>query len=136
MQRAAGNPNLVLYGIPGESYKIQSSTNLARGWSDLLLVPMTNIEQVFPNLDAATPSVFFRAYSFNADPPIIQASLAGMQRSLLAYGIPGTNYTLLTSTNLSSAAAWSPVLNYTLTNSFQFFTNLGNGSPVFYRLKR
>jgi hypothetical protein len=137
LDRAAGGLNLVLYGIPGDSYQIQSSTNLARAWSNYLLVPMTNLTQVFPNLDPVAAAGFFRAYSFNADPPILlQASLAGSQRSLLAYGIPGTNYTLLTSSNLSSPALWSPLLSYRLTNSFQFLTNLGNSSPAFYRLVR
>jgi hypothetical protein len=31
---------------------------------------------------------------------------------------------------------WRPLLNYTLTNSFQFFTNPANGSPLFYRIKK
>jgi hypothetical protein len=97
---------------------------------------MTNLTQVFPNLTPAAAAGFFRAYSFNADPPILQASLAGGQRSLLAFGVPGTNYTLLTSSNLSLPAGWSPLLSYRLTNSFQYFTNLGNSSPAFYRLVR
>lgn len=136
LQRVAGGLNLVLYGIPGDSYQIQSATNLAGNWSNYLLAPMTNLTQVFPTLNPAAAAEFFRAYSFNADPPIVQALLAGGQRSLLAYGIPGTNYTVLATTNLAPPITWSPLLNYTLTNSFQFITNLGNGSPVFYRLKK
>lgn len=136
LQRSAGNLDLVLYGIPGDSYQIQSSTNLARSWSNYLLVPMTNLTQMIPYQTPAGAGEFFRAYSFNADPPILQASLAGARRSLLAYGIPGTNYTVLAATNLASPIAWSPVFSYTLTNSFQYLTNLDNSSPVFYRLRR
>lgn len=99
-------------------------------------MPMTNLTQVYPNLALVAPAGFFRADSVNADPPILQASLAGTQRSILAFGIPGTNYVLQTSSNLSLSAGWSPVFSYRLTNSFQFFTNLGNSSPAFYRLVR
>jgi len=28
------------------------------------------------------------------------------------------------------------LLSYTLTNSFQFISNLGNPNPVFYRIKK
>lgn len=128
--------NLVLYGIPGDTYQIQSSAKLPPVWSDYLLMPMTNLTQVVPTPTQTAGAKFFRAYSFIADPPILQASLAAGRRSLMAYGIPGTNYTLLATTNPASAISWSPLLNYTSTNSFQSLTNLGNSSPVFYRLKR
>jgi hypothetical protein len=138
MQLVAGRRDLVLYGIPGRSYQIQSLADLARpaGWSDLLRVPMTNLAQVIPNLDSSPAALFFRAYLLNADPPILQGSLSGANRSLLAFGLAGTNYTLQTSSNLSATVAWYPLLNYTLTNSFQFFTNLGVGSPAFYRIEK
>ena len=136
LQRSAGSLNLALYGIPGDTYQIQYTTNLTRPWSNYLLVPMTNLTQVFPNVALTTPAEFFRAYSFSADPPILQASLTGTRRSLLAFGIPGTNYTLLTTSNLAPPIVWSPYLSYTLTNSFQFFTNVSYSSPVFYRLVR
>ena len=97
---------------------------------------MTNLTQVFPDVSPLAAAGYFRAEAFNADPPLLQASLAGGQRSLLAFGVPGTNYTLLTSSNLSLATGWSSWLSYRLTNSFPFFTNLGNGSPAFYRLQR
>jgi hypothetical protein len=137
-QLEAGNRELVLYGIPGRSYQIQSRTDLAlpSAWVDFLRVPMTNLAQVIPVLDSSRAVVFFRAYVLSADPPILEASLSGANRSLLAFGLPGTNYTLLTSSNLSATVAWQPLLNYTLTNSFQFFTNLGSGSPAFYRAKK
>jgi len=137
LQEQSGNLNLTLYGIPGQSYQIQTSSNLASAttWSNYLLVPVTNLSTIFSSVGAARPAVFYRAYSFNADPPILQAQTVSSGRSMLAYGIPSTNYTLLSASNLTGAV-WSPVLSYTLTNSFQNLTNLGSGSPVFYRLKR
>jgi hypothetical protein len=138
MQFVAGSRNLVLYGIPGQSYQIQSETNLAQPgkWANFLRLPMTNLSQVIPDLAPVPATVFFRAFVLNADPPILQASLSGTNRSLLAFGLAGTNYTLQTAGNLSVTVAWYPLLNYTLTNSFQFFTNLGPGSPIFYRIKK
>ena len=138
MQLVGGSRNLVLYGIPGQSYQIQSETNLARagGWSDFARVPMTDLALVLPNLDPPAAAVFFRAYVLNADPPVLQASVSGTNLSLLSFGLAGSNYTLQTSSNLSATAAWRPLLSYTLTNSFQSFTNPGPGSPAFYRLKK
>jgi hypothetical protein len=138
MQLVAGSRNLVLHGIPGLSYQIQSSTNLAKPghWSNFLRVPMTNLTQVIPKVGPVPAALFFRAYVLNADPPILQASLSGTNRSLLTFGLAGTNYTLQTSSNLSATVAWYPLLNYTLTNSFQYFTNLGAGSPAFYRIQK
>ncbi len=138
MQLVAGSRNLVLYGIPGQSYQIQESANLAQagGWSNYLLVPMTNLTQVFANLDPAPAALFFRAYVLNADPPLLQGALSGGNFSLLAYGLSGRNYTLQSSSNLSATVAWHPLLSYTLTNTFQFFTNLGPTSPAFYRIKK
>jgi hypothetical protein len=139
MQLVNGGRDLTLYGIPGQSYQIQSSTNLSqpRGWTNFARVPMTSLAQIMPNLDPTPVAVFFRAYVLNADPPVLQASLSGTNRSLLAFGLVGTNYTLQTSSNLSATLAWYPLLSYTQTNSFQYLTNIGGtNSPVFYRLKR
>ncbi|HZM05875.1 MAG TPA: hypothetical protein VFC44_22975, partial [Candidatus Saccharimonadales bacterium] len=137
MQLVAGSRDLVLYGIPGNSYQIQSANNLSlpNNWSNFLALPMTNLTQVIPNLSSIPTAAYFRAYVLNADPPILQAS-TGASRSLLAFGMTGTNYTLQTTTNLSGTILWSPVLNYKLTNSFQFFTNVGAGSPAFYRIMK
>jgi hypothetical protein len=138
MQLVGGSRDLVLYGIPGLSYQIQSSTNLAQpgDWLDFLTVAMTNQTQVFSNVDPTSVATFFRAYVLNADPPILRASPSGSNRSLLAFGLAGTNYTLQVSSNLSATVAWHPLLNYTLTNSFQTLTNLGVSSPAFYRIKK
>jgi hypothetical protein len=135
----SGVRSLALYGKPWASYEVQSTTNLVRpiAWSNFLRVPMTNLVQVFSGLDTNQAVVFYRAYEFMANPPLLEAKLANQNRSLLAYGVPGTNYVVQYSTNLSGVVAWYPLLNYTLTNSFQFITGIGNTNPiVFYRLKK
>ena len=97
---------------------------------------MTNLTQVFSNLDPTPVVVFYRAYVLNADPPLLQAFHSNGDFSLLAFGITGANYVLQTSSNLSTTVAWRPLLSYTLTNSFEYFTNLGPSSPVYYRIKK
>ena len=131
--------SLVLYGKPWSSYEIQSTTNLAQpaAWSDWRRVPMTNLMAVFSGLDISHPSIFYRAYEFTANPPLLEAQLVNQNRSILTYGIPGTNYLVQYSTNLSGVVAWHPLLSYTLTNSFQLITNIGNSNPlIFYRLRK
>lgn len=131
-----GTRSLFLYGLPGYSYEIQQSPNLVR-WTDFIRVPMTNLVQVFTGLDTNTSRVFYRAYEFTADPPLLQAVLAGPERSLLLYGRPGTNYVVQYATNLSPVVNWYPLLSCTLTNSFQFITNVASTNRlIFYRLKR
>ena len=70
LQHTPGSLNLTLYGIPGESYQIQSTTNLVNGWSDFLLVPMTNLTQVIPNLDPTVAAAFFRASMADSAPSV------------------------------------------------------------------
>jgi len=135
---AGGVRNLVLYGIPWASFEVQYSTNLANpnGWQNLMRVPLTNIVATFSGLSPNLPSVFYRAYQFEANPPILESHMANQNRSLLAYGQPGTNYVLQYSTNLSHAVSWYSLMSYTLTNSFQNF-NVGNTNPmIFYRIQK
>ncbi len=56
--------------------------------------------------------------------------------ALQAYGKPGTNYVLQSSTNLSALVVWSPVLSYTQTNVAQTLSIQPGQSPLFYRLKQ
>ena len=134
-----GVRTLALYGKPWASYELQCTTNLANpaAWRDFMRVPMTNLVEVFSGLDTRQARIFYRAYEFMADPPLLEATFANQQRALLVYGVPGTNYLVQSATNLSSVVAWYPLLNYTLTNSFQLITGIGTTNPVvFYRIKR
>jgi hypothetical protein len=137
-QYSSDSRDLVLYGIPGESYQIQSKTNLASpAWTDFLLTPMTNISLVISNLDPTPSSVFFRAYLLNAEPPRVQIAIPGKNGSLLVYGVKGSNYVLQSASEVSGTVVWHPLLSYTLTNSFQYIPNVGSSnSSIFYRIKR
>jgi hypothetical protein len=129
--RARGN--LVLFGHPGASYELEYSTNLA-SWTPWRRVPLTNSSELFSNVPQGKPALFYRAYEFTAEPPVLDAFLSRQNRSLVAYGRPGTNYVLEYSTDLFT---WYPLLSYSLSNSFQFFNNLSNSAPIiFYRLQR
>ncbi len=137
-QTSGGSKGLILYGIPGNSYQIQSSVNLdsAANWSNFTRVPMTNLLATFSNLAAPAPAVFYRAYSFQASPPILDLVMSGQQPGLLAFGVKGTNYHLQTSTGIGAFAGWTNYVGYTLTNSFQMLTNIPNSKPaLFYRIK-
>ena len=133
-----GQRTLALYGKPWSSYAIEYSTSLSSpDWRFLLRFPMTNLVQTFSELGSSSPAIYYRAYEFAPDPPLLEARLAGPNRSLLAYGRARTDYSLQFATNLSGVVSWYPLLNFALTNSFQILTNLGNSEPVtFYRLKR
>ena len=132
-----GTPTLQVYGTPWLAYEVDYTTSLSFPivWHPLLLLPFTNSFAVIP-VNSLGPKAFFRAHTVNADPPLLEAYLNSQERLLLAYGLAGTHYTLEYATNLGPTAVWSPLLGYTLTNSFQFFP-VDNALPrVFYRLSR
>ena len=142
MLGAGGARSLALYGIPFDSYELQYATNLANPiqWINLMRVPMTNLVQVFQGLDTHPSTIFYRAYQFYANPPLLDISPAPAGSgpvSITAYGQTGTNYVLQYSTNLSSSLAWHPLLSYTITNSFLTLTNIGNtNAAMFFRIMK
>jgi hypothetical protein len=129
---------LTLYGNPGASYQIAYNTNLLlTNWLPVWRVPMTNQYRIF-GADQSSPQIFYRAWEFFADPPIIELnSFTSTNLTLLLYGVSGTNYVIEATTNLSSTNGWFPATNLTLTNSFYF---IGTGNPtntaMFFRAKR
>jgi hypothetical protein len=123
-----GNSLLTLYGNPGASYAVAYSTNLAKtnwllGWR----VPMTNLYETFvPN--TTPPHIFYRTWEFSANPPILLLNQSvPTNLGLLVYGQMGSNYIVSTGSNLSNMTNWTPVADFTLTNSFQF---LNGGNPT------
>lgn len=134
---SGGNEVLTLYAPPGLAYEFEYATSLLGPWKVLAYVPMTNSFALVTGLSETNTDVYYLYKPLNADPPLLQASLTGAGRSLAAYGISGTNYTLQFTTNLSPTVAWHPLLSYTLTNSFRFFTNLAATNPsIFYRIQK
>ncbi|HWD17882.1 MAG TPA: CARDB domain-containing protein [Verrucomicrobiae bacterium] len=128
---------LVLYGAPGAAYEVDYSVGLGAPWNLLMRIPMTNAFQFVSGLSAANQTLFYRFNLLNAEPPILDANLSDGGRSLIAYGRPGTNYILQFATNLAGRAAWQDWTNFSSTNAFQSFTNLGGAAPtIFYRLER
>jgi hypothetical protein len=135
----AGGNGLVFYGTPGAAYELDYATslNFPIAWNLLERIPLANSFQFINTLNSSGSSRFYRGRLLNADPPVLELGPANQNRSLMMYGLAGTNYTLQYSTNLSGIPAWYPLLSYTFTNSFQSVTNLGNTNPaVFYRIKR
>ena len=132
-----GRETFVLYGVPGLAYEVDDTTTLGFSWNLLTRIALTNSFQFFTGLPATNQSVFYRFGILSANPPIIEAHLLNSQPALLAYGLKGSNYEIQFSQKLTGAEPWTPLLTYTLTNSFQYFTNIGIARPsLFYRLHR
>jgi hypothetical protein len=138
--RTGSNPArmLTLYGNPGATYALGFRTNLlGTNWQFVWRTPMTNLYETF-SADTKPPLLFYRAWEFFADPPILELKQSSRSNpSLLLYGKAGTNYILQATTNLSLAGAWFSATNFTLTNSFRF---IDIGAPtnkaMFFRAKR
>jgi hypothetical protein len=135
--------NLLLYGLPGNSYQIQSSIALGGNadWFNLIRVPLTNVMADISNLSQSANVTFYRAYSFNASPPIIDVSpaLGGGAYRFVLFGMPETNYEIQFATNLAFANHWYSLSNFTLSNSFWYFDlkkSEETNPLMLYRLKR
>jgi len=129
---------LTLYGKPGASYELDYTTNLPGGrWQFGWHLPMSNTFAAF-DANSSLPQVFYRAAEFSANPPILELnSSAPTNLVLLIYGQSGTNYLIMTGTNLADTANWTPLVGFSLTNSFQFI-NAGGATnrQQFFRAKR
>jgi hypothetical protein len=137
---------LTLYGNSNASYAIGYRTNLAgsqaflsagTNWPLVWRVPMTNLWQTF-DANPLPPQLFYRAWEFFADPPILDLRPAAQTSlQLLVYGRAGTNYVLQGTTNLAASGSWQSIGTFSLTNSFKW---LNLGSPTnrsyFYRAER
>jgi hypothetical protein len=119
---------LTLYGNPGATYALGFRTNvLGTNWQFAWRTPMTNLYETFA-ADAKPGLLFYRAWEFFADPPVLDiTSPASGQATLLLYGLSGSNYVLQSATDLQTANGWHSGASFTLTNSFRF---IGVGSPT------
>ena len=68
-------------------------------------------------------------------PALVQPEHAGTTFGFGLIGAPGTNYTILVSTNLASTN-WSTLLVANLTNNFMFFQDQATNKQRFYRAQR
>lgn len=130
-----GSRRLTLYGRPSYAYAVEYAEAIAGGdWNLWKRVPMTALSTTFQAPEAAGPNVFYRAYEFQADPPLLEANLApGGARSLLLYGKRGASYSLEYKGDLASRGVWQPLGTIALTNSFSSLAAPTNGANVFYR---
>ena len=129
---------LTLYGNPGAGYEVDYAANiLGANWQCGWRVPMTNMSEVF-SANASLPQVFYRAFEFSANPPVLEFnSFAQTNLTLLLYGQNGSNYMIVSGTNLLSTLSWPSIAGFTLTNSFQFINAGGMTNRVeFFRAKR
>jgi len=129
---------LTLYGNPGASYQVDYATNLLAGkWQYGCRVPMTNLYKVL-SASASLPQVFYRAFEFSANPPILELnSSVPSNLVMLVYGQKGSNYAIFSGTNLLSTTSWSPTVGFTLTNSFKFINaGAATNKLQFFRAKQ
>ncbi len=125
--------SLDLYGVPGDSYALQLSTDLVH-WSNAFRVPMTNISAHFTNINPTLSPLFYRADQFVTLPPIVDILPAPVNghEQLVLYGTRGSAYQIEYTSDLG--APWSLLARIALTNDFQFITGLNaNSSALFYR---
>ena len=134
---ADGTRSLLLYGKPGASYAVEYQTGLsgAGGWLHWVRIPMTNSFTTLRPPQPVQPSVFYRAYEFRADPPLLEARLApDGSRSFLLYGKPGASYAVEYKTNLFGAGGWQLLGRVPMTDSFSPLAGPPSGLPsLFYR---
>ena len=127
-----------VYGNPGDAYQMNLSTNLTTtNWLFAWRSPQTNLAQDY-YANQQFPTVFYRARKLSADPPIIELnSVNNTNITLLLYGVSGTNYVILATTNLCLTNGWFQTTNFTLSNSFRYLdTDSSTNTTMFFRAKR
>ncbi len=127
---------LTVYGKPWSSIQLEYSTDLV-SWKQLMRAAMTNFIFTAEGLTAGQ-TVYYRAYRFEADPPLLDAGLAANRTgNLMLYGQPGNQYELQYSTNFGSPLVWHPLLQYSLTNAFRPVASVSATNPiVLYRIEK
>jgi hypothetical protein len=135
-----GSRSMTIYGKPWSAYALEYSSDLknTNGWRLHSRHPFTNMFVTLAGLHGNSGTYFYRAAELRSDPPALEALTGTNQtRRLLVFGQPGGQYTVESKPTLSGAVTWSPVLSYTLTNSFTYLGGLGtNTGAAFYRLRR
>jgi hypothetical protein len=134
---ADGSREVTLYGRPNSSYALEYASALsnASAWKLWMRVPMAALSLTLPPNQIDDPAIFYRAYEFQADPPILEGHLAADgARSLLIYGKPGKTYSIQYKTDVSPGGTWQSMSSVPLVNSFTTVPATAAGSPnVFYR---
>jgi hypothetical protein len=128
------SPQLTLYGRPGATYALLMNTNL-------LINEWTQLEEFVQSSRAVTvtlsnnlPLAFYDALEVKAEPPrlsIIHGN--GPVLDLQLTGWPDILYGIQTSTTLGVGSTWTPLTQFTLTNSTYtiLWTNKGESERFF-----
>lgn len=132
-----GSRTLMLYGRPNAAYAIEYANALSgpNSWRFWVRVPMTGLSATLRPTQPVEPAIFYRAYEFQADPPVLEAQLAADgTRTLLLYGKPGASYAVEYKTDLSSPGGWRSWARVPLMDSFTTLRAAQPGAPIiFYR---
>lgn len=134
-----GTGNLQLFGKPGSSYRVESSSAIGAGasWKSMYRVPLTTSYSKLATFPMNQNSAFYRAVEFSLDPPQLEALLKpDGSRQLLYYGLKSQSYTVEYSTNLAASARWFPLVTNTTASAFGYVGVTNSPSPIFYRLHR
>jgi hypothetical protein len=130
---------LTLYGKPGSSYQITSSSYIPRAkpWPAAWKIGLTGLLDSFPLPDTTRPAQFFEAFEFIADPPILEVEAGGeTSGNLVLFGTPGATYAVESTTDLTGATGWTQVTTVTLTNSFTVLEGVMPDNDVLFRAIR
>ncbi len=92
---------------------------------------MTNLAETVI-VGNAEPLVFYRAFEFEANPPLLESPRNGSPP--LLYGQPGVTYLFQYSPTIGADATWTILESFTLSNSFRFLVPTNTGAlNRFYR---
>lgn len=126
---------LTLYGRPGATYSLLANTNLSTSvWTEFLRFVLANRSFITTPTNTSAPASFYRALELKAEPPgLVLRQVGGPLFNLQLSGWPGVLYGLETATQLNVGTVWSPLTQFTMTNTTQIipWTNVGEPKRFF-----
>jgi len=127
-----GGQNLTLYANPMHSYSIEYSTN-SDVWVRMHPLAVTQLVTSVSGVPTTSPSIFYRAVQYDADPSILEAhGNADGTRSLVLFGKPGSKYAIQAATTIN-AITWTTVANVTLQTTPFLTIPIDSKNTYFYR---
>jgi hypothetical protein len=136
---ASGARELTLFGRPGSTCAVESSADPTdpSSWALFTRLHLTALSAPVPGIEPGPPAVYYRAVEVGGDLPFLVPLLnPDGTRSLIAYGQPSRQYTLLQTTDFTHWVTWQPILTYTLTGTSRRIELPASTDSVVYRLRR
>jgi Fibronectin type III domain len=133
-QQTTNGFQMAFYGVPGQNYTLQASTD-ARHWQNLFDFMATNSPTYVTDTTAANYAQrFYRMEVSNPRPAVTSPSWTAGGFSLLVQGPIGSNYVVQASTNMAN---WQTITNFKSTASPTAVTdvNAKNFKQRFYRVQ-